>query len=421
MGLGTAEQGGRAAGYVAIPDLTPGPKRRSIEPLLYLPGRAAYALRVLLERGMKVLVTGGFGFIGSHLVDGLIEAGHQVRVFDNLEPQVHGGRLPDYANPQAEYLVGDMLDRERLGAALAGVEAVFHQAAMVGVGQSMYRMERYVSANCVGTALLLELLARERGLVNKLVVASSMSIYGEGSYACPRCGESEAGERSREQLRQRIWEPLCPHCGGELEARPTKEEKRLEPGSIYAVTKRDQEELCLAFGRAYDLPTVALRYFNAYGPRQSLSNPYTGVCAIFSSRLKNGQPPLIFEDGGQRRDFIHVSDLVQANLLALDRSGFDYQALNVGTGEPVSILELAGLINEESGGRGLEPIIQGRFRAGDIRHCYADITRIKALGFEPRMNIREGIRELLAWTEEAPALDKVPQALAELEKRKLVK
>jgi len=369
---------------------------------------------------MKVLVTGGFGFIGSHLVDGLIAEGHQVRVYDNLEPQVHGGRLPDYVNPGAEYLVGDMLDRERLQLALEGVEAVFHQAAMVGVGQSMYQVERYVSANCVGTALLLELLAQERGLVRKLVVASSMSIYGEGSYSCPKCGESEAGERGPAQLEARRWEPLCPGCGKELEPRPTKEEKRLRPGSIYAVTKRDQEELCLSFGRAYALPTVALRYFNAYGPRQSLSNPYTGVCAIFSSRLKNGQPPLIFEDGGQRRDFIHVSDLVQANLLALVEPGFDYQALNVGTGEPVSILELARLIREEAG-RGPEPEIEGRFRAGDIRHCYADITRIKALGYKPRVTLREGLKQLLAWTEGVPALDLVPEALAELEKRKLVK
>jgi len=320
----------------------------------------------------KILVMGGAGFIGSHLVDALVTQGHRVRAFDNLEPQVHGGlrewgKWPDYCNPDAEYVLGDGRDRQALRKAMQDVEVIFHLAAAVGVGQSMYEIERYVDANTCGTAVLLDILANDasiRSRVRKLIVASSMSIYGEGKYECPVHGVVYPRLRSSEQLATGDWELHClvpvaspksqvagrksqvanRTCGLSLMPLPTDEEKPLFPTSIYAITKKDQEEMCLAVGRAYGIPTVALRYFNVYGSRQALSNPYTGVAAIFSSRLLNGKPPVIFEDGLQSRDFVHVSDIVQANLLAMERDEADYDVFNVGTGRAMTILDVANAL-----------------------------------------------------------------------------
>src|SRR5579859_6543911 len=285
-----------------------------------------------------VLVLGGAGFIGSHLVDALVARGHQVRVLDSLVPQVHGpqpggpdGR-PRHVHPAAEFIQADIADGPALRRALSGVDVVFHEAAEVGVGQSMYEIVRYTRANTLGTAVLLELLAADRGRVRKLIVASSMSIYGEGTYACPEHGTIYPRPRPLRQLREHDWKMRCPVCTRPATPQATDEEKPLGPTSIYAINKRDQEEMCLVAGRAYGIPTVALRYFNTYGPRQALSNPYTGVAAIFSGRLLNDKPPLIFEDGNQQRDFIHVSDIVQANLLAMESAAADYEALNVEIG-----------------------------------------------------------------------------------------
>ncbi|HYY95801.1 MAG TPA: NAD-dependent epimerase/dehydratase family protein, partial [Pyrinomonadaceae bacterium] len=290
---------------------------------------------------MFILVTGGAGFIGSHLVDALVAGGHRVRVLDALVPQVHGdAERPAYLNAEAEFVRGDVCDEEILGRALEGVEVVYHEAAEVGVGQSMYEMQRYVRANTFGTSVLLEHLVARRSQIRKLVVASSMSIYGEGAYGCPVHGAVYPQLRPASQLRERRWEMECARCGSELRAMPTNEEKPLFPTSVYAITKQDQEQLCLVVGRAYDIPAVALRYFNVYGTRQALSNPYTGVCAIFSSRLLNGQRPVIFEDGRQARDFVHVSDIVRANLLALETDRADYSAVNVGTGRATSVGEV---------------------------------------------------------------------------------
>jgi dTDP-L-rhamnose 4-epimerase len=371
---------------------------------------------------MLILVTGGAGFIGSHLVDALVGAGHRVRVLDALVPQVHGdAERPVYLNAEAEFLRGDICDESLLERALEDVEAVYHEAAEVGVGQSMYEMQRYVRANTFGTSVLLEHLAARRNKVRKLVVASSMSIYGEGAYACPVHGAIYPQLRPAAQLRERRWEMECERCGSELRAIPTNEEKPFFPTSVYAITKQDQEQLCLVVGRSYNIPTVALRYFNVYGTRQALSNPYTGVCAIFSSRLLNGQRPVIFEDGAQARDFVHVSDVVRANMLALETDRADYQAINVGTGRATSIGEVARLLAE---GLGREPDAEfvGKYREGDIRHCIADITRARAtLGYEPRVTLEEGIPELLAWVREQEADDRVAQATAELETRQLVR
>jgi dTDP-L-rhamnose 4-epimerase len=255
---------------------------------------------------MKLLITGGAGFIGSHLVDALIDRGHEVAIYDNFEPQVHKTE-PEYLNKNAELIRADVRDKETLKNAIMDTEIIFYQAAMVGVGQSMYQVEKYVDVNTFATAKLLDILANEEHSVKKLIVASSMSIYGEGAYQCGDCGIVYPALRSEE----RRWEMTCPNCGKEVVPMPTGESKPLQPTSIYAVTKKDQEEMCLAIGRSYGIPTVALRYFNVYGPRQSLNNPYTGVCAIFSSRIKNKNPPLIFEEGLQSRDFISVHDIVK--------------------------------------------------------------------------------------------------------------
>jgi dTDP-L-rhamnose 4-epimerase len=369
---------------------------------------------------LNVLVTGGAGFIGSHLVDALVERGHRVRVLDALIPQVHGDGKPEYFNPEAELVRGDVCDAETVSRSLEGIDAVYHKAAEVGVGQSMYEIERYVRANDLGTSVLLEAMVR-RGGFRKLVVASSMSIYGEGAYSCDGCGVVNPKLRGVEQLLARRWEIECPVCGSELSPVPTNEDKPLFPSSVYAITKQNQEQYCLVVGRAYNIPTVALRYFNVYGTRQALSNPYTGVCAIFSSRLLNNQPPMIFEDGEQARDFVHVKDIVQANLLALETDRADYQALNIGTGRHLSIRQIARLLADGMG-KDIEPEIVGKYREGDIRHCVADISRARhLLGYEPRVTLEEGIPELLGWVGEQKAKDQMARATAELENHHLVR
>jgi dTDP-L-rhamnose 4-epimerase len=371
---------------------------------------------------MRVLVTGGAGFIGSHLVDALVARGHAVRVLDSLEPQVHGaqGRAPEYANPAAELRVGDVRDRTALRAALAGVDAVFHQAAAVGVAQSMYEIERYVSANALGAAVLLEELVERRAQLRRVVVASSMSLYGEGAYRDADGAVAYPRLRPTAQLEARRWE-LEDARGRALSPLPTPESKPLAPTSIYAITKRDHEEMFLAVGDAYGIPTVALRYFNVYGTRQALSNPYTGVLAIFSARLLNGRAPLIFEDGGQSRDFVHVSDVVAANLLALERDAAVGRVFNVGTGRATTVLAVAEALARELRG-GCPPEVSGRFRAGDVRHCVADVTAItRELGFEPRTRFEQGLRELLGWLRTQSPVDRVDQARRELESRGLAR
>lgn len=371
---------------------------------------------------VNVLVTGGAGFIGSHLVDALVDKGHRVRVLDALVSQVHGeNATPKYVNPAAEFVRGDVCDRAAVDAALEGIDVVYHEAAEVGVGQSMYEIERYVRANDLGTAVVLEAVLARRPQIRKLVVASSMSIYGEGAYTCPECGPIAPQLRSTEQLRDRRWEVECPNCGKSLSPAPTTEEKPLFPTSVYAVTKQDQEQFCIAVGRSYGIPTVALRYFNVYGTRQALSNPYTGVCAIFSARLLNGNRPLIFEDGEQTRDFVHVSDIVRANLLALETDRADYQAINVGTGRPTSVRTVSNLLAKGLE-LDLEPEIVAKYREGDIRHCVADISKAKSLlGYEPLVSLEQGIPELLSWVRAQAAQDQVESATAELESRQLVR
>lgn len=370
---------------------------------------------------LNILVTGGAGFIGSHLVDSLVERGHRVRVLDALVSQVHGDSVPRYLNPAAEFIEGDVCDSAVVRAALQDIEVVFHKAAEVGVGQSMYEIVRYVRANDLGTAVLLEEMSRAGRAFRKLIVASSMSIYGEGAYECPGCGKVNPQLRSAEQLLAREWDFKCPTCGQPLAPILTDEDKPLFPTSVYAISKQDQEQYCLNVGRAYNIPTVALRYFNVYGPRQALSNPYTGVCAIFSGRLLNDQTPMIFEDGGQTRDFVHVSDIVQANMLALESDAANYGTFNVGTGRAISIRDISRMLANHLG-KDIEPEIVGKYREGDIRHCVADISRARAqLGYQPQVTLEQGIPELIAWVKQQQAETDSQKATAELEQRQLVR
>jgi dTDP-L-rhamnose 4-epimerase len=371
---------------------------------------------------MRVLVTGGAGFIGSHLTRALVGEGHTVRVLDVLDPQVHGSdpEWPADLPREVERVRGDVRDRDRVREALAGVDVVYHQAAVVGVGQSMYEIERYVSANTVGAAVLLEEIVRARDSVQRMIVASSMSIYGEGAYTDSEGRPVETPLRTTDQLERGEWEP-ADGSGRALRAIATPETKPLDPTSVYAVTKRDHEELFVAVGSAYGIPTVALRYFNVYGPGQALSNPYTGVAAIFSARLLNGKAPLVNEDGNQTRDLVHVSDVVRANLCALDCPIGDRPVYNVGTGRPLTIRSLAELLASH-----LEvpiaPEVPGRFRAGDVRHCYADVSRARTeLGFESRVALEEGIGELVEWVRTQAAEDHVEEALSELTERGLAR
>lgn len=379
---------------------------------------------------MKTLVTGGAGFVGSFLCEDLRRSGHEVRIFDNYEPQVHSGSqsnigalLQPNGTPLSgvEIVYGDVRSPTQLDGALKGVDAVVHLAAQVGVGQSMYEIHRYVDHNTVGTAVLLELLASRRHNVKKLVVASSMSIYGEGGARCTDCGDVTPTLRSGEQMKQVDWEVRCPVCSKPASPIATNELKPVLPTSIYAITKRDQEEMCLVVGRAYDIPTVALRFFNIYGPRQSLGNPYTGVAAIFSSRLLNNHAPFIFEDGNQTRDFVHVTDIVQAISLALVKDEANGQVFNVGTGLPISIKEVATTLARKMQ-REVAPQIENKFREGDIRHCYADIGKIQQyLGYKPTVEFEVGIEDLIGWAEEQKAEDRFEYAAAELAKRGLAR
>ena len=372
---------------------------------------------------MHILVTGGAGFIGSHLVDALLERGHAVRVFDNLDPQVHGGAgsVPDYLSKAAEFITGDVRDRDALDKALDGIEVVYHQAAAVGVGQSMYAIRHYMDVNTTGTAVLLEAMVARKGQFKKLIVASSMSIYGEGRYKTA-AGELAAPKlRPAAQYKEGIWELLDPKTGEPLIPVPTDEEKPLTPTSPYASGKRDQEELVLAIGRAYDIPSVALRYFNVYGTRQALSNPYTGIAAIFTGRLLNDNPPLIYEDGLQSRDFTHVSDIVQANLLALDHESMNYDYFNVGTGRRLTVLDIANALISGMG-KDLTPIIAKKYREGDIRHCFGDISKIQtAAGYAPKVTFEQGIPALVEWCRSQQAVDNVTRAAEELASKGLTK
>lgn len=367
----------------------------------------------------RVLITGGAGFIGSHLADELLAEGYEVRALDNLAPQVHGERAerPEYLSKDVELLIGDVRDRDAVREALVGVDAVYHFAATVGVGQSMYEVEHYTSVNNVGTAVLMEALIERP--VERLIVASSMSIYGEGLYRTKSGRVVPGKERPLKQLKRGDWE-LRDEAGETLEPAPTPETKQPDLASIYALSKYDQERMCLTIGRAYDIPTVALRFFNVFGTRQALSNPYTGVLAIFGARFLNDNPPLIFEDGRQIRDFVSVYDVAQACRLALEVPEAAGHVFNVGSGKAYTVREVADKMGRILSKSYLLPQITGKYRKGDIRHCYADITKAREiLGYAPRTLLEDGLEELADWVEGQMVFDLVEVASAQLAERGL--
>jgi dTDP-L-rhamnose 4-epimerase len=365
-----------------------------------------------------VLITGGAGFIGRHVVSALLDRGHRVRVLDALIDQVHQGRgRPAALDPEAELIVADIRDAAALECALRGVDSVIHLAAEVGVGQSMYAVDRYVSVNEYGTAVLFQQLIATP--VRRVVTASSMSIYGEGLY------RDVDGRLYDDVIRcQRgpnvDWDP-SDASGRPLIPVPTPENKRPNLASVYALSKYAQERMTITLAAAYGMEGVSLRLFNVYGPGQALSNPYTGVLAIFASRLANGQPPMIFEDGNQRRDFVHVRDVARAFVEALEHPRAAGRVYNFGSGHERTVSEVAQLLAGAMQRADIAPEILGKGRAGDVRHCFGDLTKIRTeLGLTPQEDFVNGLEELADWVACQSASDHVPEARRELEIRGLV-
>jgi dTDP-L-rhamnose 4-epimerase len=370
---------------------------------------------------MKILVTGGAGFIGSHTIDVLLARHHTVRVLDALIPQVHGKdrEPPVYLDPRAELVVGSVEDPVAVSQALEGIDSVIHLASAVGVGQSMYQITDYCTTNVLGTATLLQAIIDGEQRLQSLVVASSMSAYGEGLYRTNAGRSMSPPVRSETQLSAGDWE-LRDTDGEVLQPVPTHENKPLYPTSIYAINKRDQEEMCLCVGAAFGISTTALRLFNVYGSRQALSNPYTGVAAIFCARLLNDRPPLIFEDGLQQRDFVHVQDVARAFVMAAENP-VPGEAINIGSGEAISVRQIAEVLTLAMN-KHIPPQILGKYRRGDIRHCFADVAKAKRLlGWEPSKRFQQGVPELVEWVQSQwEARDGVNSAWDELQQRGLL-
>lgn len=340
---------------------------------------------------MKALVTGGAGLIGSHIADLLLEKGHEVRILDNLAKPTHLRGRPDWIPAEAEFLEGDVRNRDDLDRALESVDWVFHQAADGGFTSGI---SHYFTNNSLPTAVLYELI-RDKHPVQKVVTASSQAVYGEGKYACPEHGPQYPQPRPVEQMRVRDWEHHCQECGVSMTGVPI-DESHINPLLPYAMSKYWNEMMALNLGRLYDIPTVALRYSLTYGPRQSLFNPYTGVCSIFSTRILNDKPPVIYEDGLQTRDFVFVEDVARANVLVAERDEPNFQVYNVGTGVATTVLDFVATLARVYG-REVAPELRSEFRPGDFRHLYTDATRLRALGWEPQVSLEEGLHRYATW------------------------
>jgi dTDP-L-rhamnose 4-epimerase len=370
------------------------------------------------------LITGGAGFIGSHLAQILLERGYRVRVLDSLVPQVHGPerRFPPHLDPRVECILGDIRDREIVSSALREVDLVFHLAALTGVGQSMYQVDAYTQTNVGGTATLLRCLVDRPPRLRRLVLASSRAVYGEGKYMCVSCGTVYPQSRSVHQLDAKQWELACPRCEEQISSAPTDESSLLQPSSVYAITKKAQEELVLCVGQAYELPVTILRYFNVYGPGQAPSNPYTGLIVTFLSRLMSGQLPELYEDGQMQRDFVHVRDVVDATVTAAECPEAIGQVINVGSGKGVTVAQVAEVLIEIVGASESARQV-GVARVGDVRHVVADIRRaMEILGYAPQVSLREGLTELVEWfRHQDRQVDRSIQARFELEQHNLLR
>ena len=372
-----------------------------------------------MKKYKNILVTGGAGFIGSYLVDALIKTGYSVTILDNLEEQVHQGKKPKYLNKKAKLLKGDIRNHATLKRVLRTTDVIYHLASSVGVAQSNYEIKKYADVNVAATADLLDIIVNSKLPIKKIVSVSSMTGYGEGNYFCKICGTVRPPTRSQQQLNQRQWELFCPNCKKQVSHIATGEKAQEYPNSIYAITKKAQTDMLMVIGQIYQIPTVLLKLFNVYGPRQSLSNPYTGVTAIFMSRIKNGQPALLYEDGLQTRDFVSVHDVVRALVLVLKTDKADYETLNIGSGIPTPIKKIAKILAKEFGKPSLVEIT-GNARVNDTRHCYADIRKAKRLlNWKPRIKLKNGIEELVAWGEKEEAEDNFSKAEQELKRRNI--
>lgn len=368
----------------------------------------------------RILITGGAGFIGSFLTDELIKNGYTVRILDNLEPQVHEKKKPAYLNPKAEFIKGDVNNYKDFKKALVGIDVVYHLAASVGVGQSNYDIKKYSDANIGGMANLWDIIINEKLAIKKVIMTASMTSYGEGDCKCVKCGIVQPALRPDTQMKKKDWNLYCPNCNRVVVPVATKERSQFNNNSIYALSKNVQESMMMLLGKMYKIPVVSLRCFNVYGPRQSLSNPYTGVSAIFISRLKNDNQPVVYEDGLQSRDFISVHDVVDALILVMKNKKADYEIFNMGSGKPTPIKEIAQTLAKLLK-KNIEPKVNGGFRINDIRHCFADVSKIKKLlNWKPKVTLEQGLKELIVWSENEKAIDTFEKAEKELKQKKLL-
>ena len=345
----------------------------------------------------NILVTGGAGFIGSFIVDELVKQGHFVRIFDNLQHQVHGGKIPSYLNNEAEFVKGDVRDYSDFSKALEDIDIVFHEASLVGIEPSMKDVKEFVDINCSGTSNLLDIIIKKDLNIKKIIIPGSVAIYGESVYECEGCGERKSEFRSSEQISKKLWVVRCSKCNKEMKELSIPEDKEPNLNNIYSLTKYDQEVMCLAVGKEYGIPATVLRYFNVYGPRQSAINPYSGVITKFVNNILANKDIQLFEDGKQSRDFVSVHDVVLANILAMKNSKGNYESFNVGTGKATTIQKIADTLIELMN-TDIKPIITGKHRVGDIRNCTADIIKIKnLLGYEPKVDLKTGLKEVIEW------------------------
>ena len=372
----------------------------------------------------KILITGGAGFIGSNLSLKLIEKGYEVTVLDNLSPQIHGEYSPLYESikDKVNFIKGTVLSYDDWKKALDGVDVVVHLAAETGTGQSMYEIEKYTDVNIKGTSIFLDILANEKHSVKKMIIASSRSIYGEGKYDCPKCGIVYPSERKDEDMAKGDFNVKCPICGTNAKLMATDETSKIHPSSIYGITKQVQEQMFLVMGKSLNIPAVAFRYQNVYGAGQSLSNPYTGILSIFSTRIKNGNDINIFEDGLESRDFVYVDDVVEATILGIEKDEANYEVFNVGLGEAIDVNTVASTLVKTYASNS-KITISGNYRLGDIRDNYADLTKIRnKLGFEPKVSFEEGIRRFTSWVEDQEVVeDKYEKSIEEMKEKGLYK